>query len=143
VHWLFWLLVLALLCPTIGAQTIRIQVIDGEKGTPVKQATIVWTYDSDGKQILRNYNPADLSQPPSDLLDVGNADKIGISSNGFYDCRNVTYPENLRPTYSVKEIITAGIVAPNYCGKATAKPVPGVLVFFVRTPTKKEQKQDR
>jgi hypothetical protein len=124
-------------------QTIRIRVLDGTKGTPITQGTIVWIYDANDKQLLRNHTAHDLTQPPSELIDVEHAEKIGISSNGFYDCRNVSYPDNLRPTYSVKEIISSGIIAVNFCGNATSEPEPGVLTFYVRPFKMAEQKRDR
>jgi hypothetical protein len=34
--------------------------------------------------------------------------------------------------YSAKDIIGAGVVAPNFCGKAKDKPTPGVLILYMR-----------
>lgn len=40
--------------------------------------------------------------------------------------------------FSTEDILQHGVVAANTCGKATASPKPGHLVFFVRPPTNRE-----
>ena len=72
---------------------------------------------------------------------VGYADSIsigpimsGTTSNTYIQCW-----AGVQLDFSTEEILEHGVVTPNSCGKATASPVPGSLILFVRMPTLKEQ----
>jgi hypothetical protein len=53
------------------------------------------------------------------------------------DCRSKDF-SRVHETYSITEILKAGVVSPNYCGTSQAKPRPGVLVIYVVPSTLKE-----
>lgn len=56
--------------------------------------------------------------------------------NYYFDCRNKQDTIAGRDIqYSLDKIISEGIVGGNLCGKQHAKPLPGVLVVYVRPRT--------
>jgi hypothetical protein len=65
--------------------------------------------------------------------------EIRLTPNWYIDCRipsEVTAGRNLK--YSIDQILKDGVVSENLCGEPRAKPVPGVIILYVRPRTWKE-----
>jgi len=75
------------------------------------------------------------------ILDVPDSGPhvIRVLPNWYADCRyHGDSQKGNKVEYSISEILEHGIVAGNVCGKSRAKPVPGVLILYVRSRTFKE-----
>jgi len=142
----------------ICAQEIQIKLVDGRNGHPLentcvnvwvgndrKEATAIPT-DRNGTATLRltaETNQIDLSHRASrcGLFGVINPvfkyyDDIRVNV-GYVLCQpHVGGSSWLKTTeYPTTALVKTGIVSPNACGQATAKPKPGELIIFMRPLT--------
>ncbi len=93
----------------IGGEHLQVWV-NGRRGTALTLVT--------GKNGI-----AVLEAPPRSLIEV--------ESNYYRDCRPFE-KSTTRPTYSTAEIMSAGVAAPNTCGRVNSEATRGELLFFVR-----------
>lgn len=150
------LLFLILYVVPISAQELEIRLVDGRNGRPMagknsyvnlwvgteRKAAIV--VPTDGKGVARiqlTSNPREVNIPNSTN-----------SGSNVVDHPIVKYAESLQINvpyvlcgsggsnyswlgllnFSTKEILQRGYASPNTCGKATASPIPGEVILFVR-----------
>lgn len=149
------LVILATLCnSSVFAQGIRIRLLNGRNGHPIKDCLNVWTSpvqrtpfvvrtqkNGIAVVVINDRNASEERQivapckavPTS--ASIAHADTIGVWPDLEVDCR----PRNeigISPTrtkfYSVDEILKIGVAVTNTCGKFKTNPVPGELIFYVR-----------
>lgn len=110
----------------LSAEVVRIRVVDGRDGKTITNEHVqVWVV---GKRVSRSLTPgtygvAEFRAPAGSSVEIG--------SNLYFDWRPFEKGAP-RPTYSIDEIETSGIVSLNTCGKSAAQAKPGELLFFVR-----------
>lgn len=115
-------------------RTISIRMLDSKTGVPITTTSEfqVWIDHASGtnRTFVRpdkdGMGKIELS-PNASVISVhaqyGKGDSV--KDRGPYSDRS----------YSVSEILTTGIAAPNYCGKQKAVAKAGEFVFFVRPMT--------
>jgi hypothetical protein len=145
---LLLLAVVAAVGATGNAQTLRVRLLDGRSGIPIAKGYVnVWVGDhrkaavpipgdQNGVARLSLTNDAeqvDIRGGPSDLPSFPYASEIRIQV-GLVLCQAAQKKFSwLQITpYSTEGWTRTGIVTPNTCGKAVAKPEPGELTIFVR-----------
>ncbi len=136
------LVLLTALVAQIGsAQQIAVKLVDGRNGRALKdQAVVIWLGEKPvgmpGQTIRTNadgiaFVPIQIQQ-----------DAFVAAGESLVDCRmrirhgkvvdeGETYKEEV---YRFADVLAHGAVGANKCGKATAQPIPGQLVLFVRPP---------
>lgn len=149
-------LVISSFATTLCAQEIRIKVLDGRNGHPMKNVCIGITVTSernnedleapvdnkDGVAVLHLSAGKITAEWPSDTrcdrvfpteTALPEGGDYRISPNAGDDCRPIlNHQPNYAPWYSIKEILQHGVVPENHCGKATAQAEPGELILFIR-----------
>ena len=138
----FLFVALGLLDAVSAAQEVRIRVLDGRNGRPVRDEINVDFFENDerGIDIGHRHNWRWLT-PRTDKdgviqVRLEPTDKyITVEPAETIDGRlkRKERPDLLHPPLSsVAEIIHSGIVLENHCGEVQAVPGPGELVFFVK-----------
>ena len=124
------------------SQQIAVKLVDGRNGRALKdQAVAIWLADKNygmPNQTVRTntdgiaFVPIPAQQTP-----------FVVAGESLVDCRMRvrygkvatdeanTYKEEV---YRFADVQAHGAVGANKCGKATAQPIPGQLVLFVRPP---------
>jgi hypothetical protein len=147
------------------AQTVEIKLVNGRNGRPMASINIcVWVGNKGNansglwiKTETDKTGSVNIRLTPEHVEDKNETgvicggpvvinpvfeygDTISMSSYTIV-CRVVPKePSRLNGIHwSTEEVLKHGIVTPNTCGKATASPTPGELVFFVRPLTWLEQ----
>jgi len=120
--------------PSVQADaTIIIRLLNGKTGKPAKNSVInVWLEDA---QIAASNPTTDSNGEIRLRIADAESKTVRFLPGDSVDCR-YRKGQLFEPVkFPMQEILSHGIVAPNLCGKATAKPTPGVLVIFVRNLT--------
>jgi hypothetical protein len=117
--------------PLLAEQQITIEVVDGWNGTPRTNMTVnVWY----GSKIGPPPTQVTTGIDGKAVLNVpGSTEAILIMGQSVADCRankRRNYIE--QNAYQVKDILQAGVVAQNLCGKSQAQSTPGTLLLYVR-----------
>lgn len=142
----------------LRAQDIRIRVLDGRNGHPLRDCVSIQTSpqqrapllvlrtSKEGVALLRVGDELAGTAEGRDSLackgvptlgKVGSVDKIGIWPDWDVDCRPLAEGSRLPPRvqfYRVDEILKFGVVSGNTCGGFEVSRKPGELVLFVRPP---------
>lgn len=152
---LFVALVLGSSGTILGAQSIRIKLVNGKNGVPMAGACVnVWVgnkrkdamaipTDKIGIAKLRltnnrgelnaqnQWKGCGLLGVVNPVVRYGNSIRV---NTGYVVClpRKPHYSWLATMTFSTKKILESGVVTPNACGKAKASPKPGEIVLFVR-----------
>lgn len=141
----------------LGAQTIKIKIVNGRDGCPM-QSKNTHVDVATGHMVQMLAIPTDDEGVASfrltdDDANVNNGNGV-VAVNPvmkYSDSFRVHAPFALcQPhganyswlaitTFSTKEVLDQGIVIGNTCGKTTAAPVPGEVIIFVRSLTFWEQ----
>lgn len=147
----------------LPAQTVRVDLVNGRNGRPIVNACVgLWIGDKSqprsrpwlttqtddhGFIIVRLTNTTEATgSTQSQKLACGlwgvihptvkYGDTINVSSD--YALCQARLPDGSWKAlegFSTKEALQSGIATANTCGKATASPKPGQIVFFVRPLT--------
>ena len=117
----------------LAQQQITIKALDARNGHPLTNVVIdVWF----GERASGYPRQSRTGSDGTTLITVPDGEKtFVVAGEVIADCRggNVAGKSFIdRNVYSVDEVLTAGIVGKNQCGKATAQPVRGTLTFFLR-----------
>lgn len=149
------LLALALLgTASVAAQDIRIKVLNGRNGHPVTdQCLNVWVEgerlfdaviatDSSGIAVFHaagdpnNTTKGRCRGVVVPYRAIAHAESIQTFPVWPFDCQPYKkigpQANSPPPPYSVRQILTSGLVAGNSCGKVKVLPKPGELVIFTR-----------
>lgn len=150
-------LALILSASALGAQTIRVKLVNGKTGRPMagthinvwvgkeRKWAIVVPTDKDGvASLVLTDKEGEVNVPTGD--DDGSHvvirpvvkydDDLGINAP-FVLCQPNTpdYSWLAIRHFSTERVVREGTVMPNTCGKAIASPEPGDLIIFVRPLT--------
>jgi hypothetical protein len=112
--------------------TITVRLINGKNGKPVSDDAPNIHFAGDNARYGGN--------PPTNsngevVVSVHSPD-IEVMPNLYADCRyKHDSTAGLGVKYSIEEILRTGIVSENFCGKHRLKPLPGVLILYVRPRT--------
>ncbi|MGA2887355.1 MAG: hypothetical protein ABSE51_04835 [Terracidiphilus sp.] len=144
---------MAALCGALSAQTktITIRMLDGRTGKLI--ATSGFLVRIDHQQTVHANWTTQNEDGTNKLTLPESASAFSIqgtyesSTELYVNCDSLTIKgaEPIDRWYTIPEILTSGVVAPNGCGKLkeTAKlrpaPKPGEFIFFVRKTSWKEQ----
>jgi hypothetical protein len=116
-------------------ERIILRLRDGRPGFPIwAEYPNVWVARQEGVNPATNWKG-------EIVVDVTGAvpRELRFLPNWHADCRYEGDLQNgWQVKYSITEILSKGVVGENVCGKKQAKPVPGVLVLYVRPRTLKE-----
>jgi len=144
--------------PPPGSRTIILRMIDNKTGQPISSTELLVQVnhqkDYHADWVHLDDNDAAVLTLPADATLISIHAKYDLSLSLYVNCdtqqgRNVTNTGALPdPWYPVAEILSAGTVAPNGCGRSkevdkmkfTAK--PGEFVFFVRKRNWRESSLD-
>lgn len=116
--------------PAIHAQstTIRIRFANGKNSRPLKlkfyEAGIGSNFNAGNYKIQRVEND-------SLIVTFNGVSTFRFRSAGFEPC-DVKRKHDEQPRYDLTQVLEKGVVAPNFCGATSAKPVPGELLIYSR-----------
>jgi hypothetical protein len=134
--------------PIGNAQTLRVRLVNGSSGKPIANSYFnVWVgdqrkqaepvpIDGGGNAVLMltgSTAGGGVQEAQARSATFPYAPEIKIQA-GFVLCQDKQQKYSwlhIRP-YSTEEWVRVGIVTANTCGKAVAKPEPGLLTIFVR-----------
>jgi hypothetical protein len=138
---------MVLVCGTLSAQTdrtITIRMVDSKTGQPITTSEIeVRIRASQTSAQTVGIPPLDV-RPNRDgvgeaTFPVAASDIRVYARDGMWSYVNCDCVKDRGPDrdhwYSISEILTSGIAAPNRCNKRKAVAKPGEFVFFVRSMT--------
>ncbi len=129
---------------TLGAQTIKVKLVNGKSGHPMGNTYVnVWVGSEWKSAIPISTDKEGIAQ--FDLNDKGfmlinkdhpilkYADTIRIEA-GYVLCQphGSDYSWLAITKFPTKQVVEQGIVTENTCGKTTASPEPGDITIFVR-----------
>jgi hypothetical protein len=147
------ILAMIALCTVSRAQTSRsitIQMLDSKTGQPIVTSEFqAWTGESSITAHTGGISPRYV-KPGSDgfgelMLPLGPSvitihAQYGKAGWGYVNCDRLKDRGPFREHwYSISEIMSSGIAAPNYCSKRQAAAKPGQFIFFVREMTSWEK----
>jgi len=116
----------------LSQQQITVKALDARNGHPLKNVTIdIWFEHARGVP-RQSTTGADGTA----VFTVPEGERTFLAAGEFIaDCRggNVAGKDYIhRNVYSVDEVLMAGTVGTNQCGKATAQPIRGTFTLFLR-----------
>jgi hypothetical protein len=120
-------------CAEAITPTIKVRLLNGKNGKPIKNDTPnIWFGDA-----VSPINPhTDSNGEVVVSVNQAQSEELQVLPNQYADCRfkgNST--AGLHVKYSLKQIITTGVVSENLCGKNRIDPIPRVLILYVRPMT--------
>jgi len=108
--------------------TIRIRLANGKNSRPLR----LKFYEHG---IGTGFNAGDykIERVENDSLIVtfNGVSSFRFRSAGFEPC-DVKRRRDEQPRYDLNQVLEKGVVAPNFCGATSAKPVPGELLIYSR-----------
>jgi hypothetical protein len=129
----FLLLSLLMVRAAFSQQQIIVRALDARNGHPLKNTRIdLWFGDH-----ANSFPQQSTTQPDGTTVFAVQEGKTTFVVSGEFiaDCRggNIAGKSYIdRNVYSVDDVLTAGVVGKNECGKATAQPIRGTLTIFLR-----------
>lgn len=119
---------------TVAQQSVHVRLLDGETGKAITNARVtIITYRDYRIGQSQAIEAGDQYAVPlhgEESIGLGNISRSQSAWNEFELC---TSRDNLKPIFSVSEILSKGVVVPNECSKRIgAAPAQGEAVFFVR-----------
>jgi hypothetical protein len=159
---------MAALCGSMYAQaakTITIRMLDGKTGKLIESSNFLVRIDHQqtlhADWVVQNEDGTGTLTLPKKALLLAIQGTYDSSEKIYVNCDTAAQKENpVEHWYTVSEILTTGIIAPNECGKPifTAKPKPGAkskseaqqtpvakpgeFVFFVRKRNMREDMRE-
>lgn len=123
---------------------ITLRMLDGKTGQPMSTSesqldfwvgtSLQPTQRADiGSRSVRpdKSGSAEITLPAASFISVHA--RYGNAGSDYVNCDRIKTRAPFR--YSVSQILTTGVAAPNYCSKRKADAKPGEFVFFVRPMT--------
>ena len=143
------LLFLMMSCQNLFAQadrTITVRMMDSKTGQPITTSEIevrirvpATSSQANGVPpvyVRPNKNGVGSATSPTNASDIRVYASYGAANWGFVNCDSVQDRGSSKEHwYSISEILTTGIAAPNFCDKRKITVNPGEFVFFVRPMT--------
>lgn len=112
---------------TVQCQMIRVQLLNGKTGRPIKKAKLQIAYLNSNLDAFQEITDKD------GLISFNSRGEKSFAVTTLFniDCGEQA-PGGAERTYAVNTILLEGIVTHNTCGKRRAEPVHGKLIFYVR-----------
>jgi hypothetical protein len=133
-NWLLPKLVLALLCSSLRAQTLHVQIVDGLNGKPIANQHLL-VFGSEDEKLA-------LVEHPRRTEFVTDAEGFVTFSQVASTVRAVVifvdwhHPCSKTRTFNLEQVFSEGVVSENSCKRSIKRvATPGTLVFFVRDET--------
>lgn len=144
------LLSMAALCGSLPAQTgktITVRVLDSRTGeliaTPDYLVRINHEETVHANWVTKNEDGSGKLMVPENATVVAVQARFDMGMSIFLNCDAAKDGQNpVARWYTVSDILTAGVAAPNGCGKRTAVAKPGEFVFFVRKQSWREKMKE-
>jgi hypothetical protein len=144
------LLSVAALCGSLPAQTgktITVRVLDSRTGeliaTPDYLVRINHEETIHANWVTKNEDGTGKLTAPENATVLAVQARFDLGMSIFLNCDNAKDGQNpVARWYAVSDILTAGVAAPNGCGKRTAVAKPGEFVFFVHKQSWRQQLKD-
>ncbi len=141
------LLCAAVLCAGLHAQSensIRIRLLDGKTGLPLKAANYLVRVDhhdtAHNDWVQMNDDGTVIVTLPSDAREIAVKATYDLSIETYINCDVAKETDKERDIwYPISQILQSGLVAPNECSQTHYTAKPGEFVFFVRKRTWREQ----
>ena len=141
------LLCAAVLCASLHAQsenTIRIRLLDGKTGLPVKASNYLVRIDhhdtAHNEWVHMNDDGTVTVTLPPDAREISVKATYDMSTETYINCEIAKESDKNRDIwYPIAQILKSGVVAPNECSQTHYTAKPGEFVFFVRKRTWREQ----
>ncbi len=141
------LLCAAALCAGLHAQSensIRIRLLDGKTGLPLKAANYLVRIDhhdtAHNEWVHMNDDGTVVVTLPSDAREIAVKATYDLSIETYINCDVAKETDKERDIwYPISQILQSGLVAPNECSQTHYTAKPGEFVFFVRKRTWREQ----
>jgi hypothetical protein len=133
--------------PAQPPKIITLKMLDSRSGKLIETSEFLIQVDHKddvyGNWVeLNDDQTGKLTLPPNASFVAAQA-KYNATTDIYINCDSVRdKPVPLLHWYSVSEILTSGVVAPNGCSRHTAVAKPGQFVFFVRQRNWREQIKD-
>jgi len=111
------------------AQSVIVQFLNGRSGNPVSKGKPVHVrfYTGEIKHLLTLHT----STQGEVEFDAQSATGFNVTLAGYVPCFGASAVND----YSVAELRGNGLVTTDDCGKLNPQPVPGRLIYFVRSAT--------
>jgi hypothetical protein len=137
------LLCAAVLCAGLHAQTentIRVRLLDGKTGLPVKASNYLVRIDRHdtvhNEWVHMNDDETVTVTLPSDAHEIAVKATYNLGMDTYVNCEIAKESDKERDIwYSITQIVKSGAVAPNECSLTHYTAKPGEFVFFVRKRT--------
>jgi hypothetical protein len=144
------LLSVAALSGSLSAQTgkiVTVRVLDSRTGqliaTPDYLVRINHEQTVHANWVTKNEDGTGKMIVPENATVLAVQARFDMGMSIFLNCDNAKDKQNpVARWYAVSDILSAGVAAPNGCGKRTAIAKPGEFVFFVRKESWREQLKD-
>jgi hypothetical protein len=134
-------------CQAPATVTITLRMMDAKTGILIPSSDFLIRIDHQeaehGNWVKLNEDNSGKLTLPSNAKIVAVEGKYNDTTTVYVNCDSVRdKPEPVVHWYTISEIVTSGVAAPNDCSKHTAVAKPGELVFFVRQRNWHEQYKD-
>jgi len=134
-------------CQTPATVTVTIRMIDSKTGILIPTSDFLIRIDHEddqhGNWVKQNEDGTGKLTLPATAKIFAVDGKYAETTNLYVNCDSARdKPVPAAHWYTIAEILTSGVAAPNECSKHTAVAKPGEFVFFVRQRNWKEQYKD-
>ena len=127
-------------CACLEAQdgnTITVKLLEGKNGEAVTPSNIVVRIDrqdeAHNEWVRMNDDGTAVVTIPVDAKQISVQATYDSSMETFVNCDAAKEKERYTPHwYAIADILKAGMVTPNECGKTRTSAKPGEFIFFVR-----------
>jgi hypothetical protein len=127
-------------------RSITILMLDSQSGKPIATSELqIWTGKSLASAKTAGISPHYVKPRADSTAEKTFADgenvfsvhaQYGPANWGYVNCDGLKdHSHNGERWYSIAEVLSSGIAAPNHCSRQKAVAKPGQFVFFVRQPT--------
>ena len=107
--------------------TIRVRFVNGKSGKPLH---VKYMEVGRGGFAYKGYT-VDRVETDGLTVTFHDVSHFSLESEGYHRCD--AKKESDPPTqFDISEILSSGVVAPNYCGTAHAQPAKGELILYSR-----------
>jgi hypothetical protein len=120
-----------------AVQTVSIRLLDGKTGLPVKASNFIVRVDHNDTfhpdWVKINDDGTVVVTLPADAKEISVKATYGMGIDTYVNCDAAKESDKERNIwYSIATILSAGMVAPDECARASFKAKPGEFIFFVR-----------
>jgi hypothetical protein len=141
---------IAALCGSLPAQTgkiVTVRALDSRTGELIATQDYLVRINHEqtvhADWVTKNEDGTGKLIVPDGATVLAVQARFDMGMSIFLNCDNAKDRQNpVARWYAVSDILTAGVAAPNGCGKRTAVAKPGEFVFFVHKQSWRQQMKD-